>query len=321
MTQIKITPEELEQVAKTVRNSRNYLDQLHQDLYTQTEYIASMWSGATCEHFYQNFNEAKPKMFTVLMEFDKIAEELERIAEKFRKADEEEQKELEERINNKMWTDIAGELSGGYDAARAIDGIDPSTGEKVGWFDRSVAGVMVVGSLLQVGNIGKIGKIAKAADKANEAKNLLRSDDFLRSTKNAKGINKSYIDESGNLVPASKEGIHKGRQVTVTEHILGGYRKGGKNNSPFTSFSPNSNATVKYGDNSIELDFNGLRTAIRNGDVKDVAILNPKQIERLIEQDKITTPYWKNRALKWTKRDNEYLIKGEIPKDYFKIHE
>lgn len=92
--------------------------------------------------------------------------------------------------------------------------------------------------------------------------------------------------------------MYKGRQVTVTEHILGGYRKGAKNNSPYTSFSPNSGATVKYGDNSIELDFNGLRTAIRNGDVKDVAILSPKQIERLIKQDKITTPHWKNLALK-----------------------
>lgn len=32
MGEIKVTPEELEQVAKNVRNSRNYLDQLHQDL-------------------------------------------------------------------------------------------------------------------------------------------------------------------------------------------------------------------------------------------------------------------------------------------------
>lgn len=275
-----------------------------------------MWSGATSEHFYQNFNEAKPKMFTVLMEFDKIAEELERIAEKFRKADEKEEKRLKEQFKAKQWKDIKGELTGQYDAIRAVDGLDPATGGRVdSWFDRTVSGVMVVGSLLQVG------KAAKVPGLISKAKNLLRSDDFLRSTKNAKGIKKSYIDESGNLVPASKEGIHKGRQVTVTEHILGGYRKGGKNNSPFTSFSPNSGATVKYGDKSIELDFNGLRTAIRNGDVKDVAILNPKQIERLIEQDKITTPFWKNRALKWTKRDNEYLIKGEIPKDYFKIYE
>ena len=80
MAEIKVTPEELEQVAKTVRNSRNYLEQLHQDLYNQTQYIASMWSGATSEHFYQNFNEAKPKIFTILMEFDKIADELEKAA-------------------------------------------------------------------------------------------------------------------------------------------------------------------------------------------------------------------------------------------------
>jgi hypothetical protein len=141
--------------------------------------------------------------------------------------------------------------------------------------------------------------------------------------KNGKGINKSYIDDNGNLVPANKEGLYKGRQVTVTEteHILGGFRKGGKNNSPFTSFSPNNTVTVKYGDKTIELDFNGLRTAIRNGDVTDVAILNPKQIQRLIQQDTLTTPYWKRLALKWTERDNEYLIKGEIPKEYFKIHE
>ncbi|MEM5686404.1 pre-toxin TG domain-containing protein [Bacillus cereus] len=100
-------------------------------------------------------------MFTVLTEFDKIADELERAGEKFRKADEEEQKAMENRINAKMWTDIAGELSGGYDAARAIDGIDPSTGEKVGWFDRSVAGVMVVGNMIQVGKLGKYLKLQK----------------------------------------------------------------------------------------------------------------------------------------------------------------
>lgn len=114
-------------------------------------------------------------MFTVLTEFDKIADELERAAEKFRKADEEEQKAMENRINAKMWTDIAGELSGGYDAARAIDGIDPSTGEKVGWFDRSVACVMVVGNMIQVGKLGKIPKVTKALDKADTAKKELEA--------------------------------------------------------------------------------------------------------------------------------------------------
>ncbi|PEW16955.1 pre-toxin TG domain-containing protein [Bacillus cereus] len=215
--------------------------------------------------------------------------------------------------------DLTGELSGEYDVRRVMEGVDPDTGKKLSWWERTGAGVMVFAGLTPVGKGIKLLKGGKKV--ATATKNLLRSDDYLRSTKNAKGIKKSYIDESSNLVPANKEGMYKGRQVTVTEHILGGYRKGAKNNSPYTSFSPNSGATVKYGDKSIELDFNGLRTAIRNGDVKDVAILKPKQIERLIEQDRLTTPHWKKLALKWTKRDNEYLIKGEIPKDYFKIHE
>ncbi|WJE51099.1 WXG100 family type VII secretion target [Bacillus cereus] len=178
MVQIKVPPEELEQVAKNFRDVKLYLEQMHKDLYNQTEYISSKWSGATSQRFYQDFNEAKPKMFTVLMEFDKIAEELENAAKKFRKADEEEQKAMEERINAKMWADIGGELSGAYDASRAIDGKDPSNGEKVGWFDRTVAGVMVVGSIFQVGKLGKIKKVAdtiETADKVKEAAAALKA--------------------------------------------------------------------------------------------------------------------------------------------------
>ncbi|MGG3400931.1 WXG100 family type VII secretion target [Bacillus paranthracis] len=88
MVQIKVTPERLEQSAKIVREAKNRLEQIHKDLYQQTEYIASMWSGATSQRFYQMFNETKPQMFNVFREFDKIAEELMNAAEKFRNADE-----------------------------------------------------------------------------------------------------------------------------------------------------------------------------------------------------------------------------------------
>ncbi|WP_460223485.1 WXG100 family type VII secretion target, partial [Bacillus cereus] len=87
-TQIKVTPEQLEQAAKTVRNTRSSLEYIHKDLYSQTEYIASQWSGASSDRFYQMFNEAKPMMFNILQELDKIAVELERAAVKFRDADE-----------------------------------------------------------------------------------------------------------------------------------------------------------------------------------------------------------------------------------------
>ncbi|GAB6426784.1 hypothetical protein bcgnr5390_43700 [Bacillus luti] len=87
-TQIKVTPEQLEQAAKTVKNTRSSLEYIHKDLYQQTEYIASQWSGATSNRFYHMFNDTKPKMFNVLQELDKIAEELERASVKFREADE-----------------------------------------------------------------------------------------------------------------------------------------------------------------------------------------------------------------------------------------
>lgn len=94
-----------------------------------------------------------------------------------------------------------------------------------------------------------------------------------------------------------------------------------KGNSPFTSFTRNSEVIGTYGDKAIEVDLPALRQAIRSGEVKNVAILAPKQIEKLIERDTTTSDFWKNKALSWTKRDSEYLIKGEIPKEFFKIKE
>ncbi|ENQ3078947.1 WXG100 family type VII secretion target [Bacillus cereus] len=88
MVQIKVTPERLEQAARTVKDARYTLEHIHKDLYNQTEQIASMWSGATSQRFYQMFNEAKPTMFNFLRELDKLAEGLEKSAVKFREADE-----------------------------------------------------------------------------------------------------------------------------------------------------------------------------------------------------------------------------------------
>ncbi|HFJ9394260.1 MULTISPECIES: WXG100 family type VII secretion target [Bacillus cereus group] len=87
LVQIKVTPERLEQSAKMVIDSRTLLEQIHKDLYQQTEYIASQWSGATSNRFYAMFNDAKPLMFNILQELDKIAKELYHSAEKFREAD------------------------------------------------------------------------------------------------------------------------------------------------------------------------------------------------------------------------------------------
>lgn len=150
---------------------------------------------------------------------------------------------------------------------------------------------------------------------------LLRGDDALYSDVRTNGIPKSYINSEGNLIPANPEGVYNGRQVLVTEHILGGYRRGAKGNSPYTSFTFNDTIVQGYGNSHIEVDISGLRKAIQAGEVTDVAILSPKRIEKLIINDSIQSSYWKNKALNWTQRDSEYLIRGIIPKKYITIVE
>ncbi|MFG6315988.1 T7SS effector LXG polymorphic toxin [Bacillus velezensis] len=176
-------------------------------------------------------------------------------------------------------------------------------------------------ALAAIGPIGMIGtgKILKANAGSGKSRNLYRGDDDVFSTKAPNGVVKSHIDpNSGNLIPANKSGMYKGRQVTVTEHILGGFRGAAKSNSPYTSFTINKNIITSYGDRTIEVDLPALRKAIRSGQVKGVAILSPKQIERLIKNDK-HSDYWKKRALSWTKRDTEYLVRGEIPSEFLKL--
>lgn len=153
-------------------------------------------------------------------------------------------------------------------------------------------------SLAPIGMIGA-GKALKINSGAGKPSNLFRGEDFPYATKRPNGIGKSHISpETGNLVPANKSGMYQGRQVTVTEHILGGYRKGGKSNSPYTSFTINKKIAKGYGEYILfELNIPALRKAIRFGELKGVAILNPKQIERLIKNDTRQTDNWKKKAI------------------------
>ncbi|MEC1586146.1 T7SS effector LXG polymorphic toxin [Bacillus spizizenii] len=202
--------------------------------------------------------------------------------------------------------------------SEAITGRD-MFGNKISEERRQNSLTSALASIAPIGMIGA-GKVLKVNSGAGKPSNLYRGENFPYATKRPNGIGKSYISpETGNLVPANKSGMYKGRQVTVTEHILGGYRRGGKSNSPYTSFTINKKIAKGYGDYTIELDISALRKAIRSGELKGVAILNPKQIERLIKNDTKQTDNWKKKALKWTNRDTEYFVKGEIPKEYFKM--
>ncbi|PGU35250.1 WXG100 family type VII secretion target [Bacillus nitratireducens] len=239
MVHIKVTPERLEQVAKTVKGVRYTLEQIHNGLYNQTEHIAANWTGATSQHFYQMFNEAKPKMFTVLTEFDKIADELERAAEKFRTADAEYDGNLvEDEIvanaassenNNtspsassskkgdasleKVTRDLAGELSGEYDVRRVIEGVDPDTGEKLSWWERTGAGVMVFAGLTPV---GKGIKVVKGAKKVSNAIDAAATLEKQRKTLKANSLaGKEYETKMFEVIKQQKPKSELNEQITV----------------------------------------------------------------------------------------------------------
>ncbi|WP_235613026.1 pre-toxin TG domain-containing protein, partial [Bacillus cereus] len=110
-----------------------------------------------------------------------VEEDLKRIAEKFRNADDQDVTMEEGAMCGKLSTeekdkfdgvkfakDTVGELSGVYDIERAVDGIDPSTGEELSTTQRFIAAGTFILGLTPVGKIGKAAKVAKMADKAHD---------------------------------------------------------------------------------------------------------------------------------------------------------
>ncbi|PEM49097.1 WXG100 family type VII secretion target [Bacillus wiedmannii] len=181
MVQIKVTPEMLEEVANRASNTRIALESIHNNLCNEIDQLCFQWIGASNQQFIQMFNDARPKAFTAINSIIQVEEDLKRIAEKFRNADDQDVTMEEGAMcgkpsseengfdGKKLARDIAGEISGEYDVRRVWDGIDPSTGEKLSWWERTGAGVMAVAGLTPVGKLAKVGKGVKMTAKAVES--------------------------------------------------------------------------------------------------------------------------------------------------------
>ncbi|ABK88200.1 TPA: WXG100 family type VII secretion target [Bacillus cereus] len=193
MVQIKVTPEMLEEVANRASNTRHALESIHNNLCNQIDHLCSQWIGASNQHFVQMFNDAKPKAFTSINSIVQVEEDLKRIAEKFRNTDNQDvtleedtaisKPSSEEGFDGgKLARDIAGELTGEYDAKRVMEGVDPETGEKLSRWERGLAGVMLVAGLTPVGKGIKVVKGAKkVADGIDAAAKLEKQRKTLKA--------------------------------------------------------------------------------------------------------------------------------------------
>ncbi|MGA6162414.1 RHS repeat-associated core domain-containing protein [Amycolatopsis magusensis] len=174
---------------------------------------------------------------------------------------------------------------------------------------------------------------------------LVRRDDNFPSETNPSGIRKSHLDADGNLVPANPNGA-----TTPREHVLGGKRKEAKANSPYTSFSVEGGDGKVYGGQEIKIDHDKLQADIASGKVKDVEVLSPQKVQDSIQENldktagrKVDVDLKPNatpqevqkfvddqglskgkskklledvQAMLNTRRDEEWLIKGVVPKQY-----
>ncbi|MDM5340509.1 DNA/RNA non-specific endonuclease [Fictibacillus enclensis] len=103
----------------------------------------------------------------------------------------------------KLAKDVAGELTGVYDAQRAATGIDPATGEKISGWGRVMASGMFVFGLTPIGKGVKAFKVVRTADKVigvakegQAARRVVGSADIIRDG--------SHIGKNGILKPNVK---------------------------------------------------------------------------------------------------------------------
>lgn len=152
---------------------------------------------------------------------------------------------------------------------------------------------------------------------SSELEVAFRGDRNLYSPFDADGISKSHINEAGDLLPANANGTYKGKAVQIIEHILS-QSPGVKGNSPFTSVGTNG-VVFKYGDGQgLMVDIKSLRQAIQANRVHGVEIIEHRFLVESIQQS-AKSSFEKKMALRFAGKDNEFLIKGIVPKEFLKV--
>ena len=167
--EIKVKPEQLEQIAKNISemqtNSQNIQQNLNQSMFS----IQMQWQGATSQHFYGEYMRSMRLMESYIRNLQVTEKELRRIAQKFRQADEEYQKKQNEKLkeahkkekkNEKSWWEKgiegAAEFIGVNDAIRAVTGKDPITGKELSTKERLIAAGWTLLNFVPVGKVASL---------------------------------------------------------------------------------------------------------------------------------------------------------------------
>ncbi|MDZ5610655.1 WXG100 family type VII secretion target, partial [Bacillus pseudomycoides] len=173
--EIKVKPEQLEQIAKNISEMQRHSQNIQQNLNQAMFSIQMQWQGATSQRFYGEYMRSTKLMEGYIHKLQETEKDLRRIAQKFRQADEEYQKKQvekakettkKEKKEEKSWwekgLDEAAEFFGVNDVIRAVTGIDPVTGKELSTKERLIA---TGWALLNVIPVGKVASLAGKAIK------------------------------------------------------------------------------------------------------------------------------------------------------------
>ena len=167
--EIKVKPEQLEQIAKNISEMQTHSQNIQQNLNQSMFSIQMQWQGATSQHFYGEYMRSMRLMESYIRNLQVTEKELRRIAQKFRQADEEYQKKQNEKLkeahkkekkNEKSWWEKgiegAAEFIGVNDAIRAVTGKDPITGKELSTKERLIAAGWTLLNFVPVGKVASL---------------------------------------------------------------------------------------------------------------------------------------------------------------------
>ncbi|MGN4423106.1 WXG100 family type VII secretion target [Bacillus cereus group sp. MYBK30-1] len=167
--EIKVKPEQLEQIAKNISEMQTHSQNIQQNLNQSMFSIQMQWQGSTSQRFYGEFMRSTKLMEAYIRNLQVTEKELRRIAQKFRQADEEYQKKQTEKLketpkkeekHEKSWwqkgVEGAAEFIGINDAIRAVTGKDPITGEELSTKERLIAAGWTLLNFIPVGKVASL---------------------------------------------------------------------------------------------------------------------------------------------------------------------
>ncbi|CAN5176190.1 hypothetical protein BH11CYA1_BH11CYA1_45760 [soil metagenome] len=106
-----------------------------------------------------------------------------------------------------------------------------------------------------------------------------RGDNYAYQPFDRTGLRKSHITPEGDLMPADPAGVHNGKPVDIVEHINPLLDCNAKGHSPYTSFTESSaDVAMSFGKTHITLDLKAMRHDIASGALKDVEIIDQRNI-------------------------------------------